>query len=127
MSEPYTFTWHPVENVLEVALTGLWKIEDIEPYYAALQTFAMAHITGPCQVLTDLSHYPTQRPEVADAHAAKLAQVQENSPVQREAWVVTGVVAKMQASRGAESGETPVNMFNDRESAWAYLRTPLAA
>ena len=124
---PYTFTWHPIERVLEIALTGLWAQADVAPYYQALMEFAGAHVTSSFMVLTDLRKYPVQHPEVADMHAAKLAEVQQNSPVVREAWVVAGVVAKMQATRGAESGVQEINMFTDRDAAWAYLTSTVAA
>ena len=95
--------------------------------YQALIEFAGANITSSFMVLTDLRKYPVQHPEVTDMHAAKLAEVQQNSPVVRQAWVVAGVVSKMQATRGAESGVQEINMFTDCDAAWTYLTSTIAA
>lgn len=124
---PYTFTWHPLERVLEIALFGMWAPADVAPYYQALMEYAGARVTSNFMVLTDLRKYPVQHPEVADMHSAKLAEVQQNSPVIREAWVVAGVVAKMQATRGADAGAQQINMFTDRDEAWAYLTSTVTA
>lgn len=126
MDSKWNFTWHEQQRVLEIVLLGRWSVADAEAYYPALIACAQPHSEGGFAILSDLSGYPVQTPEVSDLHEAMLAQVQHNSPVTREAWVVAGVVATMQAKRGAKSGDQEVAIFTDRESAWSYLTTAAA-
>ena len=97
------------------------------PYYEALTQYVTDTIETQFQVLTDLRKYPVQNQEVAALHTAIITEVQKDSPVTREAWLVGGVVASMQAKRGAQDIEQQVNIFAEREDAWTYLTGPVAA
>ena len=125
MSDLYSFAWHEDERIVEIALNGLWTLDDVPRYYTDLFEFALPKAAaGGLRVLTDLRGYKVQKPEVADLHVKFLKRNQADSPVTREAWIVTGVVQTMQFTRGAQTAEQSVNVFTDREAAWAYLLQP---
>lgn len=127
MTTPYTFTWHPLERVLEAQLTGAWTLADIEGYNTDLRQQVAARGGETFAFLADLSEFPAQSAPVADAWQANLAQLRASVAFSRSAVVLASrVVSRMQTGRIAKETDAVLSVFPDRDSAFAALAQPVS-
>ena len=123
MSDKFTHTWHPAERIMEASLLGMWTVADVDQFYNTMREAIAAEVAGgTVRILSDLSSYPVQQPDVADRHKDLLARVSQNPAIAAVAWVVApGVIPSMQANRSVRETDAPVRTFGTHAEAWAFL------
>lgn len=107
-------------RMLRLAVHGFWDQSVMAAYVAEVRR-AMADLrrTGGCRyILVDMSGYPIQPKEIAEAHGALLRSSRNMDGI-RVALVMQSVLSRLQANRlAAEAGH---EIFDSREEAEAWL------
>lgn len=126
MNSLYDFTWHTSEHVLEVHLTGVWSLADVDRYYSDVQAQVAAHTAGGLALLVDLTDHPVQSADVADAMQAGIVKLRSEAIFTRSGVVLSPkIVAQMQTKRISAGPLATAGMYADRDSAWEALTRPV--
>lgn len=125
-------TWSNRWEGSDVLITKNAGLMNVDEARESVRDFVRAIQSAPSRyaVIVDLSEYPTQSPEVADATSQEGQALAMNMSGQVcMAIVVAKTTTKMQLQRqGAEGGGNPVQIFcDDLDEARVAVREVLAA
>jgi len=123
MTDKFTITWHPAERVMEATVLGTWTVDDVDAFYGAMREKIGAQVAGgPVRILSDLTNYPVQQPDVADRHQQLLVRIEQNPAISAVAWIVAGVIPTMQAERSVREAGAPVRTPETTPFGCAIIR-----
>lgn len=120
MKQMYTVTIDPALHLMRIWVGGFWSAGVMTAYEAELRRQAQAlGRSGGCQrILVDMSQYPIQAQNIADAHARIIARGKKMMRA-RTAVVMTSALSRLQALRVADLASE--ELFDDEVSARRWL------
>ncbi|MFD1789028.1 hypothetical protein ACFSC3_15805 [Sphingomonas floccifaciens] len=116
----YSITVEPECQLMRIAVSGFWPSEILPGYIAELhrQTEGLKPFGGCRRILVDMSDYPIQSQEVAQAHARIIAYGKDALRA-ATAVVMTSPLSKLQAKRMANLAGH--ELFDEEAGARAWL------
>ncbi len=116
----FTVTIEPRHRMIHVTIVGFWSMDVLPAYVAELrrQTDALAAVGGCRRILVDMTDYPIQSQEVAEAHAQIIGYAKRKLGAPT-AVIMPNALSKLQAKRMANLAGR--ELFDDAASARAWL------
>jgi hypothetical protein len=122
----YTITIESEHRLMRIEVSGFWSSDVFPGYLAELRRHveALAPSGGCRRILVDMSRYPIQPKDVAQAHANIIAHGKSEMKA-CTAVVMSSVLSKLQAKRMANLAGR--ELFDDEPSARHWLLQQPAA